>query len=324
MTTSGPPAGEAAATPASSRKRRSSRVSGQANLPEVQRPRSARHRRARAPRRPRTPPQSSARRSSWSRRRSTPAAAARAAASSSRKTPPRRRTRAAQASSACTLVTPQTGPEGSIVRSAARRGGPRHRQGDVPGRRRSTARTRASPFMASTEGGVEIEEVAASDAREDPPRGGRPGRRLPAVPGAARWPIGLGLTGDTVAQVRRSSAARSTRAFVETDASLAEINPLVVAEGRRRRRARRQDRTSTTTPCFRHPDRGRAARPRRGGPAEVEAKEHDLALHHARRQHRLHGQRRRPGHGHHGHHQARRRRAGQLPRRGRRRHRRSR
>jgi hypothetical protein len=43
-------------------------------------------------------------------------------------------------------------------------------------------------------------------------------------------------------------------------------------------------------------------------------------LRHARRQHRLHGQRRRPGHGDHGPDQAARRRAGQLPRRRRRRH----
>ena len=55
-------------------------------------------------------------------------------------------------------------------------------------------------------------------------------------------------------------------------------------------------------------------------PTEVEASEVRPQLHHARRQDRLHGQRRRPRHGDHGHHQALRRRAGQLPRCRRRRH----
>ena len=56
-------------------------------------------------------------------------------------------------------------------------------------------------------------------------------------------------------------------------------------------------------------------------PSETEAKRYDLVVHQARRQHRLHGQRRRPGDGDDGHHQALRRPARELPRRRRQRHR---
>ena len=55
-------------------------------------------------------------------------------------------------------------------------------------------------------------------------------------------------------------------------------------------------------------------------PAEVEAAKSRPQLRQAGRRDRLHGQRRRPRHGHHGHHQAVRLRARQLPGRGRRRH----
>ena len=61
----------------------------------------------------------------------------------------------------------------------------------------------------------------------------------------------------------------------------------------------------------------RLPRRRRGGPDRGPGQGVRPGLHLARRQHRLHGERRRPGHGHHGHHQAGGRQAGQLPRRGR-------
>ena len=64
----------------------------------------------------------------------------------------------------------------------------------------------------------------------------------------------------------------------------------------------------------------RPARPRRRRRGRSRSQQVRPRLHQPGRQHRLPGERRRPGHGHHGHHQAVRRRAGQLPRRGRRRH----
>ncbi len=71
---------------------------------------------------------------------------------------------------------------------------------------------------------------------------------------------------------------------------------------------------STTTPLFRHPELMRAARPHRGGRQGDRGQQVRSRLCRARRHYRLHGQWRRPRHGHHGHHQALRRRAGELPR----------
>ncbi len=79
--------------------------------------------------------------------------------------------------------------------------------------------------MASTEGGVEIEEVAAKHPEKilkesvDPAVGFLPfqGRKLA---------FGLGLSGDSVGKFVKFCSALY-QAYVETDASLAEINPLV-------------------------------------------------------------------------------------------------
>ena len=50
--------------------------------------------------------------------------------------------------------------------------------------------------MASSEGGMEIEEVAAKHAREDPEGAGRPGRSACAGYQARNLAYGLGLHGD--------------------------------------------------------------------------------------------------------------------------------
>ena len=67
------------------------------------------------------------------------------------------------------------------------------------------------------------------------------------------------------------------------------------------------------------PRAGGPARPRRGGSGRSRGARGGPDLHQARRHDRLHGQRRRPGDDHDGPRQARRRRAGQLPRHRRRR-----
>ena len=77
--------------------------------------------------------------------------------------------------------------------------------------------------------------------------------------------------------------------------------------------------TSTTTRSTATRRSRRCATPDEEDPREVAAVEVRPELHRPRRQHRLPGQRRRPGDGHDGHHQALRRRAGELPRRRRRR-----
>ncbi len=124
-----------------------------------------------------------------------------------------------------TLVTPQTGPEGKMV----------HRiyveQGCDIERElylaclvdRGSSRV---AFIASTEGGMDIEEVAAKTPEKittltiDPVAGVQPhhGRRIA---------FALGLDLDLARQCQEL-VERIYHAFVETDATLIEINPLVV------------------------------------------------------------------------------------------------
>src|SRR5438067_2492584 len=107
------------------------------------------------------------------------------------------------------LVTPQTGPSGRIVRSLL-----------------VDRAVEAPVIMASAAGGMEIEEVA----RENPAAILRETIR-PAVglqPYIARkLAFGLGLTAEQ-AQAAVPFLQSLYRAFIETDSSLAEINPLVV------------------------------------------------------------------------------------------------
>ena len=87
--------------------------------------------------------------------------------------------------------------------------------------------------------------------------------------------------------------------------------------GRRRRRAARLSRRQGDARRLRArpPSRSRgAARPRRGGPGRSRGARGRAHVHQARRDDRLHGQRRRSGDDHDGPRQAGRRRAGQLPR----------
>lgn len=129
-----------------------------------------------------------------------------------------------------TLITPQTGPEGRLVRRVL------VEQQMAIERELYLAvlidSATAQPLMlASGQGGMDIEEVAARDpdaihrVRIDPVAGFQPhhGRELA---------FSLGITGD----LQRSALALMGglyRAFIQTDASLAEINPLVTtADGR--------------------------------------------------------------------------------------------
>ncbi len=125
------------------------------------------------------------------------------------------------------LVTHQTGPEGRIVKRVLVEEGSRIARELYLGCVVDRATGRVT-FMGSAEGGVEIEEVAARSPEKivrvavDPATGFMPyvGRRLA---------FAFGLEG---AQVREAVAFCEGvyRCFVEKDASLVEINPLVVTE----------------------------------------------------------------------------------------------
>jgi succinyl-CoA synthetase beta subunit len=126
------------------------------------------------------------------------------------------------------LVTYQTGPEGSIVKRLLIEEGLQIARelylGIVIDRS-----TQKPVLMVSQEGGVEIEKVAAETPERifkafiDPALG------LQAFQ-ARQLAFSLGLAGDQVAKGVRMMMALY-QAFVATDASLLEINPLIVTAG---------------------------------------------------------------------------------------------
>ena len=124
-----------------------------------------------------------------------------------------------------TLVTPQTGPGGRIVKKVLVEEALEIDRELYVGI--TLDRGRGLPaMMASRSGGMEIEEVAAKDPKAivrevlDPGLGMFPFQ-------ARKLAFALGLSGDSF---RKGVAFLQAlfRAYVETDASLAEINPLAV------------------------------------------------------------------------------------------------
>jgi succinyl-CoA synthetase beta subunit len=86
-------------------------------------------------------------------------------------------------------------------------------------------------FMASTEGGVEIEKVAAENPEKILKEWIDPAVGLKSFQ-ARKLAFGLGLEGSQINNAVKFMMSLY-RAFMETDASLAEINPLIItADGR--------------------------------------------------------------------------------------------
>ncbi len=170
------------------------------------------------------------------------------------------------------LVTPQTGPAGRIVRSVLV-------EETLPIARelylglvldRALARV---VVMASAAGGMEIEEVARENpeailkAAIDPVAG------LGAFQ-ARKLAFGLGLQGASVKQLGELLAGLH-RVTVELDASLAEINPLIVtADGRLI--ALDAKLNFDDNALFRHPDLHELRDLDEEEPLEVEASKHRL------------------------------------------------
>ncbi len=126
-----------------------------------------------------------------------------------------------------TLVTHQTGPQGRVVRRLLVEQGCQIARELYLGMVVDRGTGRAT-MMVSTEGGVEIEEVAARTPEKilretiDPTVGlaGYQARRLA---------FGLGIPRDQLGKAVAFFTALA-RAFVDLDCSLAEINPLVVTK----------------------------------------------------------------------------------------------
>lgn len=125
------------------------------------------------------------------------------------------------------LVTHQTGPDGKEVHKVLVEQGLDIAHEYYIGIVLDRANGRLV-FMASTEGGVEIEKVAAETPEKilkewvDPVAGLRPAQ-------ARKLAFGLGLSGDAFKNATKFLHALYN-AYQKTDASMAEINPLVVTK----------------------------------------------------------------------------------------------
>ena len=123
------------------------------------------------------------------------------------------------------LVTHQTGPKGKLVKRIYVESGCDIKRELYLGMLVDRATSRIT-IMASSEGGVEIEEVAAKHPEKiikvavDPATGIQPFH-------ARKVAFGLGLEGNQVSSCVKFVMAMY-RAFVELDCSIVEINPLVV------------------------------------------------------------------------------------------------
>jgi len=171
-----------------------------------------------------------------------------------------------------TLVTHQTGPEGKLVKKVLVEEGLNIEKELYLGMVIDRA-TECPVMMASTEGGVEIEKVAAETPEKiikafiDPAIG-----MLPFY--ARRLAFGLGLSGDLFKKAV-GFMINLYRAFIEKDASLAEINPLVITkEGDIIALDAKMNFDDDA--LYRHPDIAAMRDLDEEDPLEVEAKKYDL------------------------------------------------
>src|SRR5881296_2090959 len=171
------------------------------------------------------------------------------------------------------LVTHQTGPQGRVVRRLLVEQGCAIARELYLGMVVDRASGRAT-VMASTEGGVEIEEVAARTPEKilretiDPAVGFAPyqGRRLA---------FGLGLAREQVGPAVGFMTALA-RCFIESDCALAEINPLVVLQDGRLLALDAKVGFDDNA-LFRHPELRELRDPTEEDPRETEAAKYDLS-----------------------------------------------
>jgi succinyl-CoA synthetase beta subunit len=171
------------------------------------------------------------------------------------------------------LKTPQTGPEGQLVRKVYVEEGCRIARELYLGMTLDREAGRVA-IMASTEGGVDIEEVAAKHPDKILRELIYPATGMLAFQ-ARRLAFDLGLQGDSVAAFVRF-ATGVYNAYVATDASLAEINPLVVTvQGEVLALDAKMNFDDNA--LYRHPDIAAMRDPDEEDPKETAAKEYDLS-----------------------------------------------
>jgi succinyl-CoA synthetase beta subunit len=172
-----------------------------------------------------------------------------------------------------TLVTHQTGPQGRLVRRLLVEEGADIRKELYVGMVVDRATQRVT-LMASSEGGMEIEEVAAHTPEKIHKVAIDPGAGLTdaGADGIARK---IGVPDGSVAQARQFMQGLYA-AFVECDASLAEINPLIIT-GDGRVLALDAKLNFDSNALFRHPEIVAMRDLDEEDPAEVEASKYDLS-----------------------------------------------
>ena len=209
-----------------------------------------------------------------------------------------------------TLVTNQTGPAGKIVhRLYVEKAEPFVRQlylGFVLDRKMERIR-----IIASAQGGMEIEEIAATRPASLLTQEVDPAVGLQAFQ-ARELAFGLGLNIKQVSQAV-TTILGCYRAFRDLDATMVEINPLVVTKDDRVL-ALDAKMSFDDNALFRRPKVTEMRDPAEEDPREAQATEFGLNYVGLSRRHRLHHQRGGLGDGDHGHDQVRRRRTRQLSR----------
>ncbi|HET9664373.1 MAG TPA: ADP-forming succinate--CoA ligase subunit beta, partial [Burkholderiales bacterium] len=171
------------------------------------------------------------------------------------------------------LKTPQTGPEGQKVRRLLVEEGADIRKELYVGMVVDRVSQRVA-LMASSEGGMDIEEVAAHTPEKIhkvaiDPIAGLTDREAEDI--ARR----IGIPDKALAQARDFMKGLY-RAFDETDASLAEINPLILT-GDEQVLALDAKMNFDDNALFRHPDIAAMRDLDEEDPAEIEASKYDLS-----------------------------------------------
>lgn len=170
------------------------------------------------------------------------------------------------------LVTHQTGPEGREVRTLLIEEGLQIKSEFYLGIVIDRATSRPV-FMASAAGGMDIEEVAASNPEAILKEFIDPAVGFQAFQ-ARKLAFGLGLPGELVSQAVKFMTALY-RAFVEMDASLLEINPFLLTEDGRLYALDAKVNFDDNA-LFRHKDYASLRDLNEEEPLEIEASKYDL------------------------------------------------
>jgi succinyl-CoA synthetase beta subunit len=171
------------------------------------------------------------------------------------------------------LVTHQTGPEGQLVRRVWVEKGSRIEREFYVGV--AIDRERQRPvLMASSEGGVEIEQVAAEHPEKILRAAFDPGVGLPAAE-AERLARGIGVSPALMARATAFMQALA-KAYCELDCSIAEINPLVATQDGQVLALDAKINFDDNA-LFRHPECAALRDLDEEDPKEVEAGRHDLS-----------------------------------------------